>query len=391
MDKSKIVIAPDSFKESMTAKQAAEAIASGFREIYNDSIELDLIPMADGGEGTTQSLADALQGKIYEKTVTGPLGEQVNATYAISGDQSTAIIEMAEASGLALVPKEKRDPFITTTYGTGELIRIALDSGVSKIILGIGGSATNDGGAGMIEALGGTFYDENQEKLPRGGLALSDFAFADLTNLDSRLNDVEIVVACDVDNPLLGPNGASAVYGPQKGATKEMIRKLDLALANFHHVLKIATGKNVKEVPGAGAAGGLGAGLLFLNAKLERGIEIVLKETNFMKRVADASIVITGEGKIDDQTIYGKTPIGVAKAAKQNGSKVIAICGTLGSGYEAVFDHGIDAAFSIVQGPVELEQALEKGPEYLEDTARNVANVLSWYLKEAGIIVFCKK
>lgn len=376
MVKRKIVIAPDSFKESMTAKQAAEAIARGFRKIYRDSIKLDLIPMADGGEGTTQSLADALQGKMYEKTVTGPLGEQVKATYAISGDGSTAIIEMAEASGLALVPTVKRDPFLTTTYGTGELIRASLDSGVSKIILGIGGSATNDGGAGMIEALGGTFYDRYQEKLSRGGMALNDLTSVDVTNLDSRLNEVEIIVACDVDNPLLGSGGASAVYGPQKGATEEMVRSLDQALANFHDVLKKATGKDVKDIPGAGAAGGIGAGLLFLNAKLQPGIEIVLKETNFTKRVADASIVITGEGKIDGQTIYGKTPVGVAKAAKQNGAKVIAVCGTLGSGYEAVFDHGIDAAFSIVKGPVELEQALTHGPEYLEDVARNVAKVL---------------
>jgi glycerate kinase len=372
----KIVIAPDSFKESMTAKQAAEAVARGFRKIYGDSIELDLIPMADGGEGTTQSLKDALDGQMYEKKVTGPLGNQITARYAISGDRSTAIIEMAEASGLALVPKEKRNPLFTTTYGTGELMKAALDQDVSKIILGIGGSATNDGGAGMIEALGGILYNHHHEKLARGGGALANLSSVDLTNLDPRLNELEILVACDVDNPLLGSNGASAVYGPQKGAIEEMVAQLDESLANFHDVFKKTTGKDVKDIPGAGAAGGLGAGLLFLHATLERGIDIVLRETNFKKRIADASIVITGEGKIDGQTIYGKTPIGVANAAKQSGAKVIAICGTLGKGYKAVLDHGIDAAFSIAGGPCTLEEALSNGPEYLEDTARNVAQVL---------------
>lgn len=372
----KIVIAPDSFKESMTAKQAAEAVARGFRKIYGDSIELDLIPMADGGEGTTQSLKDALDGQMYEKKVTGPLGNQITARYAISGDRSTAIIEMAEASGLALVPKEKRNPLFTTTYGTGELMKAALDQDVSKIILGIGGSATNDGGAGMIEALGGILYNHHHEKLARGGGALANLSSVDLTNLDPRLNELEILVACDVDNSLLGSNGASAVYGPQKGAIEEMVAQLDESLANFHDVFKKTTGKDVKDIPGAGAAGGLGAGLLFLHATLERGIDIVLRETNFKKRIADATIVITGEGKIDGQTIYGKTPIGVANAAKQSGAKVIAICGTLGKGYKAVLDHGIDAAFSIAGGPCTLEEALSNGPEYLEDTARNVAQVL---------------
>ncbi len=365
----------------MTAKQAADAIARGVRSVFQDTVELDIIPMADGGEGTMQSLADALLGDTYEKTVTGPLGDAVKATYALSGDKSTAIIEMAEVSGLALVPSERRNPYFTTTYGTGELVRTALDHHVSKIIIGIGGSATNDGGAGMLEALGGRFFDKNQTPLSRGGLALLDLATVDLRNLDARLADIEIVVACDVSNPLLGPNGASEVYAPQKGATREMVHKLDLALANFHRVLKRETGKDVANVPGAGAAGGLGYGLLAcLNAKLERGIEIVLRETNFHQRVLDASVVLTGEGKMDGQTIYGKTPIGVAKAAKQTGSKVIALCGTLENGYEAVFDYGIDAAFSITHGPEELEHALENSEVYLENTARNVAKVLQLYV-----------
>lgn len=375
--KPKIVIAPDSFKESMTAKQAAKAIERGFRSVYQDSIEIDLIPMADGGEGTTQSLADGLEGALYEKEVTGPLGKRVTATYAISGDGSTAIIEMAEASGLHLVPKEKRNPLKTTTFGTGELMKAALDKGVSKIILGIGGSATNDGGAGMIEALGGIIYGSGNKTLARGGGALIDLTEIELSNLDPRLKSVEVEVACDVDNPLLGPNGASAIYGPQKGATEEIIVQLDDALRNFHEVISKVTGKDVKDIPGAGAAGGLGAGLLaVLDAKLTRGIDIVLRETNFFARVTNADLVITGEGRMDSQTIYGKTPIGVAKAAKQNGAaKVIAICGTLGKGYEAVFEHGIDAAFSITPGPCQLEEAITNGAKFLEGVARNVASI----------------
>lgn len=375
----KIVIAPDSFKESMTAKEAAEAVKRGFESVYKGSVTYDLVPMADGGEGTTQSLADGLNGTFHEKVVTGPLGQPVTATYAISGDGSTAIIEMAEASGLALVPIEKRNPLETTTYGTGELIKAALEHGVSKIILGIGGSATNDGGAGMIEALGGVLYTDKGKRLTRGGKALQGLVKMDLSNLDSRLEKVNVVVACDVDNPLLGPKGASAVYGPQKGATPDMVKLLDQALSNFHDVMQLATDKDVKSIPGAGAAGGIGAGLLAcLDAKLEPGINIVLEQTNFAKRVADADIVITGEGKMDSQTIYGKTPIGVAKIAKKNSSAtVIAICGTLSNGYEVVFDHGIDAAFSIVPGPCDVEKAIQNGSEYLEAAARNIAKLIN--------------
>lgn len=374
----KIVIAPDSFKESMTAKQAAEAIELGFRSVFGESLKTDIIPMADGGEGTTQSLADALQGKMYEQVVTGPLGEKVMATYALSGNQSLAIIEMAEASGLALVPVEKRNPLITSTYGTGELIKAALDHGVEKIILGIGGSATNDGGAGMIEALGGELIYRDSQPSSRGGGALLDLIDIDLTNLDPRLKQTEIVVACDVDNPLLGANGASAIYGPQKGATEEMVEQLDKALANYDSVLARVTGRDVKDIPGAGAAGGIGAGLLHcFDAFLEKGVEIVLQETDFYKRASEADLVITGEGKIDAQSIYGKTPIGVAQAAKAQGiKKVIAFCGTLGKDYELVYDAGIDAVFSIAEGPCTLDEALTRGPEFLEAAARNVARVL---------------
>ncbi|MCF3942569.1 glycerate kinase [Oceanobacillus alkalisoli] len=376
----KIVMAPDSFKESMTAKQAAEAIKLGFRSVFGESLDIDIIPMADGGEGTIESLMDALHGSLYEKVVTGPLGEKVRATYALSGDQSLAVIEMAEASGLALVPAEKRNPLITTTYGTGELIKDALDHGVKKIILGIGGSATNDGGAGMIEALGGEFIYRDSQSSNRGGGTLVDLIDINLANFDSRIEQTEIIVACDVDNPLLGKHGASAVYGPQKGATEEMVEQLDKGLANYHNVLARVTGRDVKDIPGAGAAGGLGAGLLHcFDALLEKGVEIVLKETDFYKRVTGADLVITGEGKIDAQSIYGKTPVGVAQAAKSQGvKKVIAFCGTLGKDYELIYEAGIDAVFSITEGSCALDEALAKGPENLESTARNVARLLAW-------------
>lgn len=379
----KIIIAPDSFKESMTAKQAAEAIARGFRDVFQHSVNLDIIPMADGGEGTTQSLADALNGKMYKKDIIGPLGEPVTATYAVSEEHRTASIEMAEASGLALVPNGKRNPMITTTYGTGELIKAALDHGVKRIILGIGGSATNDGGVGMMEALGGRFYGRHNEKIGCGGGQLVHLTDIDTTDIDARIRDVEFVVACDVDNPLLGPDGASAIFGPQKGANDEMVAKLDAALHHYHHILEKVTGKDVKDIPGSGAAGGLGAGLLaFLDATLESGVDIVLQETKFHEKAVGADLVITGEGKIDGQTIYGKTPVGVAKAAKQNGANVIALCGTLGSGYEKVYAHGIDVAFSVQKGPEKLEDALLNGERYLESLAKNVAKVI--YLVENG-------
>ncbi|MFD1067442.1 glycerate kinase [Oceanobacillus locisalsi] len=377
MQQKKIIIAPDSFKESMTAKQAAEAIARGFRQVFSDEIDLEIIPMADGGEGTTQSLADALQGSLHHHTVTNPVGEPVKAAYAISGDHSTAIIEAAAASGLELIQPHQRNPMLATSYGTGELIQAALEQGVSKIILGIGGSATNDGGAGMLEALGAVFYHHNGEKLNRGGGHLIHLNHIDASQLDARLNNVEIVVACDVDNPLLGENGASAVYGPQKGASEEMVDQLDQALSHFHDVQENITRQSVKDIPGSGAAGGLGAAFLaFFNAKLEPGINIVLKETHFYERASEADLVITGEGKIDEQTIYGKTPVGVAKAAKQNNTPVIAICGTLGQNYEKVYDHGIDATFSMMQSPCTLKDALENGPRYLEGLAINIAKIL---------------
>ncbi|MUG67834.1 MULTISPECIES: glycerate kinase [Paenibacillus] len=377
----KIVIAPDSFKESLSALEAAEAIEKGFRSVFPDA-DYYKMPMADGGEGTVRSLVDATGGTIMERVVTGPLGEPVQAFFGITGDGRTAIIEMAAASGLHLVPAERRNPLLTSTRGTGELIRFALEEGVEHMIIGIGGSATNDGGAGMVQALGGRLLDRSGREIGPGGGALSDLHEVDMSGLDARLAGVRIEVACDVDNPLTGPRGASAVFGPQKGATPDMVQLLDRNLSHFADVAEQALGKTFREKEGAGAAGGLGAGLIaFLNADLRRGIDIVLNASRFEDIVRDADLVITGEGRIDRQTIYGKTPIGVAKAAKKYDVPVIGIAGSLSDDSAVVHDHGIDALFSIVPGVVTLPEAFESAAVNMERTARNIAASMKMSLR----------
>lgn len=372
----KIVIAPDSFKESMTALEAANAIEKGIKKVIPEA-ECVKVPMADGGEGTVQSLVDATGGKIIETTVTGPLATSVKAFYGISGDGKTAVIEMAAASGLHLVPIDKRNPLITTTTGTGELILAALEHGVNHIIIGIGGSATNDGGAGMVQALGGRLLDSEGNQIGFGGGELGKIDKLDLTDLDGRLKNVKIEVACDVDNPLTGKHGASAIFGPQKGATDDMISLLDQNLTHFANVISTELGKNVGPIPGAGAAGGLGAGLLaFLNAELKRGVDIVIKAVELEQYMTDASYVITGEGKIDSQTIYGKTAIGVAKIAKKYHVPVIGIAGLIGEDSDVVYEHGIDVLFSIVPGVVTLEDAFANAKEYTTKQSENVARML---------------
>jgi glycerate 2-kinase len=372
----KIVIAPDSFKESFSALEAANAIEKGFKGIFPD-VEYIKVPMADGGEGTVQSLVDALDGTVKTVIVIGPLGEPVSASYGLSGDRKIAVIEMAEASGLSLVPTEQRNPLITTTYGTGQLIADALNEGVEHIIVGIGGSATNDGGAGMAQALGVKLLDSNGEEIPYGGAALTNLESINVDDLHPKLAEVTIEVACDVDNPLLGEQGASAIYGPQKGATKEMVQQLDKALAHYAIVISKQLNKEVKDIAGAGAAGGLGAGLLaFLDVRLDSGVTLVLEATHFTQKIVGADLVITGEGRLDHQTIYGKTPIGVARAAKMEGISVIAIAGGLAPGHETIYDQGIDAAFSLVPGITTLNDALENGLEYLELTAKNLATMI---------------
>jgi glycerate 2-kinase len=372
----KIVIAPDSFKESLTAMEVAESIEKGLKSVFPEA-ELIKVPMADGGEGTVQSLVDATGGLIYNKMVTGPLGEPVEAFFGILGNGKTAVIEMAAASGLHLVTKEKRNPLLTSTRGTGELILTALDHGVKHIIIGLGGSATNDGGAGMAMALGASLLDESGMEIGEGGGALLNLARIDITEMDKRLANVKFEVACDVDNPLTGDRGASAIFGPQKGATPEIVEKLDQNLAHYAKVIQRDLGKSINEVPGAGAAGGLGGGLLaFLSATLKSGVNIVIAATGLAQQIKGADLVITGEGKIDGQTIYGKTPIGVAKTAKLFDVPVIAIAGNVASDSTIVHEHGIDAVFSIIPGIIHLEDAFANAAYYVESLSTNLAKMM---------------
>ncbi|ANC78721.1 glycerate kinase [Fictibacillus phosphorivorans] len=374
----KIVIAPDSFKESMTAAEVCRAVEAGFKSTFPQA-EYVHVPVGDGGEGTVTSVVDATGGKMVEVEVTGPLGEKVDAFYGVTGDGKTAVIEMAAASGLHLVPREKRNPCVTTTRGTGELILDALNRGVERIVLGLGGSATNDGGTGMASALGVKFLNENGEELPAGGEALRELLSIDVSGLDARLQSLKLDVACDVTNPLTGPHGASAVFGPQKGATPEMVGMLDESLKKYAEVVERNLGVAVDELAGAGAAGGLGAGIVaFLDGKLQSGIDLVLDVIHFEDAVQDADLVIVGEGRIDAQTIHGKAPVGVAKRAKavEDGVPVVAIAGSIGPDYEAVYDHGIDAVFSVMNGVVTLEEALLLGAQNVEKTAGNIARLI---------------
>ncbi|MBP2700585.1 glycerate kinase [Photobacterium lucens] len=371
----KIIIAPDSYKESLTAMEVATAIENGFRQVIPNA-EYTKLPMADGGEGTVQSLVDASNGTIIEHSVTGPLGEQVNGFFGLMGDGKTAIIEMAAASGLHLVSPNLRNPMLTTSFGTGELILAALDQGVKHIIIGIGGSATNDGGIGMAQALGIRFLDENNKQISYGGGALDRLHRIDMSNIDPRLRSVKLEVACDVDNPLCGEKGASQVFGPQKSATPEMIAQLDNNLAHYAEIIKRDLGKDVKDMAGAGAAGGMGAALLGLfNAQLRSGIEIVMDAVNLADVIKEADLVITGEGRIDSQTTHGKTPIGVARIAKRFNKPVIGIAGSLSYDCNVVHEHGIDAVFSVVPRSVSLAEALSEAAINVELTARNVAAI----------------
>ncbi|AWK49979.1 glycerate kinase [Clostridium beijerinckii] len=372
-----IALAPDSFKESMTAKEVCEAMERGIKKA-NSNISCIHIPMADGGEGTMQSLVDATDGKIYSLEVVGPLGNKVEAQYGILGEGEIGILEMASASGIQLVHPEKRNPLLTTTYGTGQLIKACLDHGVKKLLIGIGGSATNDGGAGVIQALGGKLLDKQGNELAFGGGELGKLSTIDLNNFDSRLKDVIVEVACDVNNPLCGERGASNVFGPQKGATQEMIGTLDDNLKHYADIIKKQLGKNVLDEPGAGAAGGLGAGLLaFLNGTLKRGIEMVIEYAGLEEKVKDAHMVWTGEGSIDFQTQYGKTPLGVATVAKKHNKPVIALAGRVGEGIDILYEGGIDSIFGITKGATSLEEALVKGQENIEKTAENIIRLMN--------------
>ncbi|MCR1566848.1 MULTISPECIES: glycerate kinase [Mixta] len=372
----KIVIAPDSYKESLSALQVAAEIENGFRAIFPDAQYVKL-PVADGGEGTVEAMVAATQGKIVRLRVTGPLGEPVEAFYGLSGDESCAFIEMAAASGLELVPAARRDPRVTTSWGTGELIRNALDRGVQHFIIGIGGSATNDGGAGMVQALGARLLNQHGEQIGYGGSALTTLARIDISALDARLQQCRFEVACDVTNPLTGEEGASAIFGPQKGATPELVAELDAALAHYAAVIQRDLDIDVLHIPGGGAAGGMGAALhAFCQAELRRGIEIVTEALGLDDLVKDATLVITGEGRIDSQTIHGKVPIGVAKVAKRYNKPVIGIAGSLTADVGVVHQHGIDAVFSVIYSICTLEEALNNAAQNVRMTARNIAAAL---------------
>ncbi|AWI13713.1 glycerate kinase [Caldibacillus sp. 210928-DFI.2.22] len=372
------VLAPDSFKESMTAKEVCKAMEIGIKRAIPDA-ECIHVPMADGGEGTVQSLIDATGGTLVKKEVTGPLGTKVVAGYGILGDGKTAVIEMAAASGIHFVTKETKNPLITTTYGTGELIKDCIEQGITDIILGIGGSATNDGGTGMAAALGYKFLDEDGKELKLGGGFLDRLATIDTSNVIPGLRDVHILVASDVTNPLCGEHGASRVFGPQKGATPEMVEILDNNLRHYAQVVKDQLGIDVLNVPGAGAAGGLGAGLLaFTNATMKKGIEIVIEYTNLKEKLRHADYCFTGEGGIDFQTKFGKTPYGVAKVAKSvnPNMKVIALAGYIGKDVEVLYEEGFDAIFGVVPGAAELSTLLKQGSENVARTAESVARLL---------------
>ncbi len=373
----KIVIAPDSFKESLTALEVASAIEIGFKRIFPNA-EYVKLPMADGGEGTVQSLVDATQGRLVETVVTAPLGNRVQSFFGLSGDGHTAIIEMAAASGLHLVPMEKRNPCLTTSFGTGELIKQALDLNVRHIILGIGGSATNDGGVGMLQALGLRLLDKDGQSIGFGGAELANITEIQTDGLDPRLQQVQIEVACDVNNPLCGERGASAVFGPQKGATAEMVKQLDAALAHFAAIAERDCGKQISEQAGAGAAGGMGGGLLLLpHVQLKAGVQIVLDNLKLAEQVKDADLVITGEGRMDAQSILGKTPVGVARTAKQFHKPVVAIVGCLREDYDVVYEHGIDAVFPIIRSLGDLPTILKQGEQNLISAAENVARLMA--------------
>lgn len=371
----RILIAPDSFKECLSAPQVAEAMADGIRRAFPDA-DIDLVPMADGGEGTVDALVAADGGSYVHRDVTGPLGDPVRARYGLIQEGAAAVIEMAAASGLALVPPDRRDPRITTTRGVGELIADALDRGVRRILVGLGGSATNDAGAGMAQALGYRLLDASGHDLPPGGAALADIARIDASDVHPALAACTVQAACDVVNPLCGPLGASEVYGPQKGASPEAVRDLDRALALFANCIRRDLGISVRALSGGGAAGGLGAGLVaFANAELRSGVELVAEACRLEARLAHADLCLTGEGRLDGQTAHGKTPVGVAEIAARAGVPVIALAGALGPDFRTVYDHGVTAVFSIADGPMPRDAALARAASLLADAAENAVRL----------------
>lgn len=376
----RIILAPDSMKGSLSASQAVLSMERGVRNVFPDAVVIGL-PLSDGGEGLVESLATATAGLVIRKQVTGPLGEPVSAFYGLLGDGNTVVIEMAAASGLTLVPEEKRNPLITTTYGTGELIREALDRQCSRIIVGIGGSATNDGGAGMAQALGVKLLDNQGHSLGPGGAELARLDKIDISGIDPRLRTTEILVACDVDNPLTGPRGSSRVYGPQKGATPDMVEQLDRALAHYARTICRDLYTDVEHIPGAGAAGGLGAGLMaFLKGRLVPGINLVLDTIGIDRYLPGCSLIITAEGKLDTQSLSGKVPVGLARRAAKYRVPVLALAGTVSGDTSLFRREGITACFSITDGPMPLQEAMQRSSELVETTVTEALHLLQPFM-----------
>ena len=373
----KIIIAPQSFKGSVSAMEAAQAIARGVLAAQPDA-ETVLVPVADGGDGTLNALVDSTKGEVFRSIVTGPLGQPVEAMWGVMGDGQTTVIEMARASGLALVPLKRRNPRATTTRGTGEIIKEALDKGHTRLIVGLGGSATNDAGVGMAAALGVRFVDKDGRQLPPGGAALSRLAHIDVSRIHPKLAEASVIGATDVTNPLCGPTGASAVYGPQKGATPEMVEELDKALDNFAKVVERDLGREVRDLPGAGAAGGLGAGLMaFAGAELRSGIDMVCQVLEFDRHLEGANLVITGEGRADQSTIYDKAPVGVARRASARGVPTILLAGSLGPGHQELYQHSIAGIVCIADRPMKFERSLARTGVLLEAAAERTMRVLA--------------
>jgi glycerate kinase len=372
----KVVIAPQGFKAGIPGLEAAQAIARGVIAAVPDA-ETVLAPVADGGDGTLHALVDGTGGKVFTSMVSGPLGPQLEALWGVMGDGRTAVVEMALASGLALVPQRRRNPRLTTTAGTGEIIREALDAGYTRIIVGLGGSATNDGGAGMAVALGARLMDSEGRSLPPGGSSLARLDRIDVSNLHPGLQGATIIAATDVTNPLCGPEGASAIFGPQKGANAEMVRELDAALANYAQVVTRDVGRDVSGVPGAGAAGGLGAGLMaFAGATLQSGIDMVCEILGFDALLQGADLVITGEGRADRSTVFNKAPVGVARHANTHGVPTVLLAGSLGPGYEELYEHNVASVVCIADRPMNFEASLSRSAELLESAAERTMRLI---------------
>ncbi len=372
----KVVIAPQGFKGGISGLDAAKAIARGVVAAVPGA-ETVLAPVADGGDGTLNALVDATGGQVFTSTVTGPLSQPLEAEWGVMGDGHTAVIEMARASGLALIPPSHRNPKITTTSGTGEILKEALDKGFTTVIVGLGGSATNDGGVGMAAALGVKFLDTDGRQLPPGGAALARLARIDASDVHPKLRDIKVIAATDVTNPLCGPDGASAIFGPQKGATEAVVQDLDSALANYALVVSRDLGRDVGDRPGAGAAGGLGAGLMaFTNAELQPGIDMICQVLDFDSHLDGADLVITGEGQADRTTIFNKAPVGVARHARSQGVPTVLLAGSLGPGYSELYEHGIVSVVCIADRPMTFQQSLTRTSELLESAAERTVRLV---------------